>query len=92
MGLVDTKLSVPEWAIEVKDIDMSNKWRIQYEFKNEFSSPPVVTATAMSPGGTPCGNVDVHVVSVTKDIIDLSINAQIPGVYVHIHAIGKWRD
>ena len=91
MGLTDKRLDVPEWAIEVKDIAMSNKWRTQYEFKNKFAAPPVVVATAMSPGGEPCGNVDVHVISVTKDAIDFSINAQIPGVYVHMHAIGKWR-
>ena len=24
--------------------------------------------------------------------IDFSINAYVPGMYVHLHAIGKWRD
>ncbi len=92
MGLVDTKFSVPEWAIEVQDIDMSGKWRAQYKWKSYFSSPPHVVATCISPTGVPLGNADVHIISVSVHEIDFSINAYVPGMYVHLHAIGKWRD
>jgi len=89
MGLVDSKLNVPQWIIEVKSIDMSGKWRTRYQFKAEFNAPPVVTASALSPSGEPLGNADVHIVSVTKKEVDISINAYVPGMHVQLHAIGK---
>ncbi len=89
MGLVDTKLDVPQWIIEVKSIDMTGKYRTQYEFKAEFRTAPVVTASAYSPSGEPLGNADVHIVSVTKRKVDISINAYVPGMHVQLHAIGK---
>jgi hypothetical protein len=92
MGLVDTKLTVPEWAIEVDTVNMTGKFRAQHKWKSYFSSPPYVVATCMSPTGVPLGNASVHIVSVSVKEIDFSINAYVPGMYVHLHAIGKWRD
>ena len=89
MGLVDTKLDVPEWIIEVQSIDMSGKYRTVYEFKADFRTAPIVTASAYSPKGMPLGNADVHIVSVTRKKVDISINAYIPGMHVQLHAIGK---
>jgi hypothetical protein len=89
MGLVDTKLDVPQWIIEVKSIDMTGKYREKYKFKAEFRSPPVVTASVLSPNGEPMGNADVHIVSVTKKEVDISINAYVPGMHVQLHAVGK---
>ena len=89
MGLVDTRLDVPQWIIEVKSIDMTGKWRAKYEFKAEFRTAPTVTASALSPSGEPLGNADVHIVSVSKKEVDISINAYVPGMHVQLHAIGK---
>jgi hypothetical protein len=89
MGLVDTKLDVPQWIIEVQNIDMTGKWRTKYEFKAEFRSIPTVTATALGPQGLPVGGADVHIVSVSKKEVDISINAYIPGMHVQLHAVGK---
>ena len=61
-------------------------------WKSYFSSPPYVVATCMSPTGVPLGNAGVHIISVSVKEIDFSINAYVPGMYVHLHAIGKWRD
>tara|TARA_S200000501_G_C20171790_1_gene460413 strand:- start:164 stop:451 length:288 start_codon:yes stop_codon:yes gene_type:complete len=88
MGL-DSRLDVPQWIIETKSIDMTGKWRTKYQFKADFRSPPVVTASAMSPSGEPLGNADVHIVSVTKKEVDISINAYVQGMQVQLHAIGK---
>ncbi len=89
MGLVDSKLDVPQWVIEVKSIDMTGKWRTKYQFKADFRSVPTVTASALSPSGEPLGNADVHIVSVTRKEVDISINAYVPGMQVQLHAIGK---
>jgi hypothetical protein len=91
MGILDTNvnLSVPDWTIEVKSIDMTGKWRATYKFTAGFREPPVVTASALSPSGVPLGNADVHIVSITKDEVDISINAYVPGMHVQLHAIGK---
>mgnify|MGYP001167714770 CR=1 FL=1 len=91
MGTLDTNvnLAVPDWTIEVKSIDMTGKWRTTYKFKANFREPPVITASALSPSGVPLGNADVHIVSVTKDEVDISINAYVPGMRVQLHAIGK---
>ena len=86
---IDTMLDVPQWIIEVKSIDMTGKYRTKYSFKSDFNSAPIVTATALSPSGVPMGNADVHIVSVTKQEVDISINAYIPGMQVQLHAIGK---
>lgn len=80
---------VPNWIIEVKSINMTGKYRTKYSFESDFNSAPIVTATALSPSGTPMGNADVHIVSVTKDEVDISINAYVQGMQVQLHAIGK---
>ena len=82
-------VDIPQWVIEVKSIDMTGKYRTKYSFKSSFKAVPIVTATALSPTGTPMGNADVHIVSVTKKEVDISINAYIPGMHVQLHAIGK---
>jgi hypothetical protein len=82
-------MDIPQWIIEVKSINMTGKYRTKYLFKSDFSSAPIVTATALSPSGVPMGNADVHIVSVTKDEVDISINAYIQGMQVQLHAIGK---
>jgi len=82
-------INVPEWIIEVKSINMTGKYRAKYLFQSKFKSTPIVTATALSPSGVPMGNADVHIVSVTKKEVDISINAYIPGMHVQLHAIGK---
>ena len=82
-------INVPQWVIEVKSIDMTGKYRTKYLFQSNFKSVPIVTATALSPNGTPMGNADVHIVSVTKKEVDISINAYVPGMHVQLHAIGK---
>lgn len=82
-------INVPQWVIEVKSIDMTGKYRTKYLFQSNFKSVPIVTATALSPNGIPMGNADVHIVSVTKKEVDISINAYVPGMHVQLHAIGK---
>jgi len=86
---VDTMFDIPQWVIEVKSIDMTGKYRTKYLFESKFKTIPIVTATAMSPSGVPMGNADVHIVSVTKKEVDISINAYVPGMHVQLHAIGK---
>lgn len=86
---VDTMSDIPQWVIEVKSINMTGKYRTKYLFESEFKTIPIVTATAMSPAGMPMGNADVHIVSVTKKEVDISINAYVPGMHVQLHAIGK---
>ena len=86
---VDTVLDVPQWIIEVKSINMTGKYRAKYFFESDFKTAPIVTATALGPKGMPMGNADVHIVSVTKKEVDISINAYIPGMHVQLHAIGK---
>lgn len=85
----DSILNIPNWIIEVEKIDMTGKYRVVHQFKSNFKSPPNVTATAYGPDGRPTGNANVHVVSVTKKEIDMSVNASIPGMYIQIHAFGK---
>lgn len=80
---------VPNWIIETRNINVDGNSRILYSFESNFRSTPSVTLSACSSSGQPLGNANVHIVSVNKNEIDISISANIPGMQIQMHAIGK---
>lgn len=87
--LPDSMLDIPNWVIETASIATDGRHRIVYTFKSKFNSIPTVTASVSDSSELLTGNASVHIISVTKNEVDISISSNVPGLSIQLHALGK---
>ncbi|MBK26024.1 MAG: hypothetical protein CME70_18650 [Halobacteriovorax sp.] len=75
--------NIPQWIVEVKHVNASNKTYIEYNFTGGFPDIPYVTASSNAPALADCA-----IVKLTKDMVGITISGPIPGLKVEIHALG----